>query len=179
MQCQECQQRPATIRFQQIVNGEKQEVHVCEVCAQEMGNIKAMHDNYSLQDLLTGLFNIDTSQLGSKSIQEKQMRKEAQCPKCEMTFEEFRQVGKFGCASCYDTFSEQIVPILKRVHSGNTEHTGKIPKRSGDSIKLKKKVEAYRKEMQRFVEQEAFEEAAAIRDKIKVLEGKAKGANEE
>lgn len=179
MQCQECQQRPATIRFQQIVNDEKQEIHVCEVCAAEKGYAKAIHDNYSLQDLLTGLFNIDPSQLGSKPVQEKQVQKEKNCPKCNMTFTEFQRIGKFGCASCYDTFSEQITPILKRVHSGNTVHTGKIPKRSGDSIQLKKQVEAYRKEMQRFVEEEAFEEAAEIRDKIKALESKAKEADEE
>src|SRR5699024_4214312 len=69
VQCQECQERPATFYFQQIVNGEKQEVHVCQVCAQEMGYTKSTNENYSLQDLLTGLFNFEGAALGQQPQQ--------------------------------------------------------------------------------------------------------------
>ena len=33
MVCQECNQRPATLHFTKIVNGEKEEFHLCEKCA--------------------------------------------------------------------------------------------------------------------------------------------------
>lgn len=182
MQCQECQQRPATFYFQHIINGEKQEVHVCEVCAQENGYTKPTNENYSLQDLLTGLLNFDASQLGSKPIQQKQPEKTVHCPQCNMTFSKFQQLGKFGCASCYETFANQIGPILRRVHSGNTEHFGKIPKRAGGSIQKKKQIEHYRNEMKKLVKEEAFEQAAELRDKIKALENepdKEKGESKE
>ncbi len=170
MQCQECQQRPATFYFQQIINGEKKEVHVCEVCAYEKGYIPATEESYSLEDLLKGLFHFDTSQqLGTQPIQQT-MPKEEQCPKCKMTFTEFQQIGKFGCASCYEAFSQRIEPILRRVHAGNTKHSGKIPKRIGGSIQKKRQIEDYRSQLKKLIEAEAFEKAAELRDKIKALE---------
>ena len=38
---------------------------------------------------------------------------------CSMTFPQFIKIGRFGCAHCYETFKEQLNPILKRLHSGN------------------------------------------------------------
>lgn len=169
MQCQECQQRPATFYFQQIINGEKKEVHVCEVCAHEKGYISSAEESYSLEDLLKGLFHFDTSQLGAPPVQQAKP-KEVQCPKCKMTFAEFQKIGKFGCASCYETFSERIEPILRRVHAGNTEHSGKIPKRIGGGLQKKKQIEDYRNQLKKLIEEEAFEKAAELRDKIKALE---------
>lgn len=170
MQCQECQQRPATFYFQQVVNGEKKEIHLCEVCAHEKGYIASSEENYSLEDLLKGLFHFDASQLGAQPFQQTKQPKEVQCPKCKMTFAEFQQIGKFGCASCYETFSQRINPIFRRVHAGNTKHSGKIPKRIGGSLQKKKQIEEYRNELKKLVEEEAFEKAAVLRDKIKTLE---------
>ena len=42
MICQECNQRPATLHFTKIINGEKTEVHLCEKCAQEKGEMFMM-----------------------------------------------------------------------------------------------------------------------------------------
>ena len=39
MICQECNQRPAALHFTKIINGEKTEVHLCEKCAQEKGEM--------------------------------------------------------------------------------------------------------------------------------------------
>jgi len=179
VQCQECQERPATFYFQQIVNGEKQEVHVCQVCAQEMGYTKSTNENYSLQDLLTGLFNFDGAALGQQQPQQMERKKAIQCPKCEMTFAEFQQIGKFGCASCYEAFAEKIDPILRRVHAGNIQHSGKIPRRAGDNIRKERQIKVYRAEMKSLVEKEAFEEAAELRDKIKRLKSEASKVKEE
>lgn len=176
MQCQECHQRPATLHFQQIINGEKSEIKLCEVCAQEKGYGQTSDENYSLHDLLTGLFNFDTSQINPQTKQQSQQTKELQCPRCKMTFSDFKKFGKFGCASCYDTFSQKIDPILRRVHAGNMEHSGKIPKRIGGSLKRKKQIEDYRSQLKKLIEQEAFEDAAIIRDKIRALEN---GTDEE
>src|SRR5690625_5391316 len=77
-----------------------------------------------------------------------------------MTFSEFKRVGKFGCAACYHTFSTRLDPIIRRVHSGNTKHFGKIPKRKGGNLHMKKQLEVYKNELQKLIENEAFEEAA-------------------
>ncbi|HLR09201.1 MAG TPA: UvrB/UvrC motif-containing protein [Bacillota bacterium] len=170
MKCQECQKRPATLHFTQVINGKKMEVHMCEVCAKEKGYMTYPEEGYTLHNLLSGLFNFDSPSFSSKGSSGLEQTQELQCPQCGMTFADFKRKGKFGCAHCYDTFSDRLDPIFRRVHSGNTKHNGKIPKRKGGNLHVKKQLERYKMEMQRLVEIEAFEEAAEIRDKIKNLE---------
>ncbi|MFD1038202.1 UvrB/UvrC motif-containing protein [Virgibacillus byunsanensis] len=170
MECQECQKRPATLHFTQVINGNKTEVHVCEVCAKEKGYMTYPEEGYSLHNLLSGLFNFDSSSIGANSNPTFKQTKELQCPQCEMTLSEFKRVGKFGCAECYHAFSERLDPIFRRVHSGNTKHHGKIPKRKGGNLHAKKQLESYKKELQTLIEKEDFEDAAKVRDKIRGLE---------
>ena len=35
MICQECQERPATLHYSKVINGEKTDIHLCEKCADE------------------------------------------------------------------------------------------------------------------------------------------------
>lgn len=169
MECQECHKRPATLHFTQVINGNKKEVHVCEICAKEKGYMSFPDETYSLHNLITGLFNFDSSMNQQKKTPLKQPQ-DLQCPKCEMTFTEFKRFGKFGCAECYQAFSSRLDPILRRVHSGNTTHHGKIPKRRGGHLHLKKELELLREELQKLIQSEEFEKAATIRDEIKELE---------
>ncbi|GGB49765.1 protein-arginine kinase activator protein [Lentibacillus populi] len=175
MECQECQKRPATLHFTQVVNGNKIEVHVCEVCAKEKGYMTYPEEGYSFHNLLTGLFNFEPSPMSSHSNSAFTQPKELQCPQCGMSFAEFKRVGKFGCASCYHTFSERLDPILRRVHSGNTKHFGKIPKRQGGDLHAKKQLEDYKVQLKALIDKEEFEEAAEVRDKIKDLEKEMRG----
>ncbi|WP_284140986.1 MULTISPECIES: UvrB/UvrC motif-containing protein [unclassified Virgibacillus] len=166
MECQDCHERPATLHFTQVINGNKTEVHVCDVCAKEKGYVTYPEEGYSLHNLLTGLFNFDNPSMGKQL----QQVTDLQCPLCKLTFAQFKQTGKFGCAECYHTFSDRLDPIFRRVHSGNTKHHGKIPKRKGGNLHLKKQLHAYKDELQQLIQQEAFEKAATVRDKIKDLE---------
>ena len=172
MKCQECQKRPATLHFTQVINGNKREIHVCEMCAKEKGYMTYPEEGYSLHNLITGLFNFDSSQMDTHQGTAFQQMKELQCPKCELTFSKFKRAGKFGCAQCYHTFASHLDPIFRRVHSGNTKHFGKIPKRQGGNLHIKKQLETYKKKLQELIEHEAFEEAAIVRDKIKELKQK-------
>lgn len=178
MECQECQQRPASLHFTQVLNGNKTEVHVCEVCAKEKGYMTYPEEGYSLHNLLSGLFNFDTVKLENHQDHAFKQVEELKCPKCEMTFSEFKRVGKFGCATCYETFYARLDPILRRVHSGNTKHSGKIPKRKGGDLHTKKQLAGYQAELKKLIESEAFEEAAQVRDKINVLKSQ-KGNSED
>lgn len=167
MECQECHKRPATLHLTQFINGQKKEIHVCEVCAAEKGYFTHPEDANSLQDLLTGLFNFDTSKMQHQVLNQ---INELRCKQCGMTISQFKETGKFGCASCYDTFSSRLDAILRRVHAGNTKHTGKIPKRAGVSLQVKKEIHNYRAQLQQLIKTEQFEKAAEVRDKIKELE---------
>jgi len=171
MECQECQQRPATLHFKKFINGTKSEVHLCDVCAKEKGYMSYPEEGYSLHNLLTGLFNFDSNQIDSQQSSFHKTQK-IQCPQCGLSLSDFKHSGKFGCAGCYKTFAIHLDPILQRVHSGNTKHNGKIPKRQGGNLHKKKELEMLKIQLQQLITSEEFEEAAVVRDKIKDLERK-------
>lgn len=175
MECNECKKRPATLHFTQIINGNKTEVKVCELCAKKKGYMNSTEEAYSLHDLLTGLFNFNSSQVDLQNDNLFSQVDELECSKCNMTFTDFQRIGKFGCANCYDAFKTKLDSVFRRVHSGNTKHSGKIPKRKGGNLHTKKELENYRAELQRLIEQEEFEQAAIVRDEIRKLEEKKEG----
>lgn len=168
MKCEECNEHQATLHLTQIINGQKTEVNVCEECAKNKGYLSYPGEGYSLHDLLTGLFSLDSNQFKVKDDPFKQVE-EIQCSRCKLTFNEFQRIGKFGCAECYSAFSNKLDAIFRRVHSGNTKHTGKIPKRKGGSLHMKKEIERYRNQLQEHIQLEEFEKAAEVRDTIKRL----------
>lgn len=168
MECQECQQRAASFHFTQVINGQKSEVNVCGICAREKGYMTYPEESYSLHNLLAGLLNFDTTQMENLEDTAKQPA-DNHCQNCEMTFSEFKRVGKFGCAECYQAFSKRLQPIIRRVQSGNTNHHGKIPERKGGDLHTKKRIETYKLQLQQLIESELFEEAAIVRDLIKEL----------
>lgn len=172
MKCQVCKERPATLHFTQVINSSKNEIHVCEECAREKGYTSFAEDGYSLHDLIKGLFNVDSPSFTGARKHPLSFQEEMECPQCELSFSEFQRTGKFGCAKCYEAFSPRIESILRRVHSGNTTHRGKIPKRKGGSLHIKKQIEEYRGQLLQLIEEEAFEKAAIIRDKINALKEK-------
>lgn len=178
MECEECHERPATLHLTKVINGEKNEIHVCEQCAKEKGYIAFDEEAYSIHDLLSGLFNFDSTISKNKSMSEGR-RKGLTCPKCGMTYQQFTEVGKFGCATCYDTFAEHLNPIFRRVHSGNVVHDGKIPKRQGNGLKTKRLIQEYKTQLQQLIEQEQFEEAAEMRDKIRALQQESDYVNKD
>ncbi|PLT35365.1 UvrB/UvrC motif-containing protein [Bacillus sp. V5-8f] len=171
MICQECNERPATLHFTKIINGKKNEVHMCDRCAQEKGEMFMLNggSGFSINNLLAGLLNIDPGfqQAKPNALPKKEVLR---CEGCNLSFPQFVHMGKFGCAECYETFKDHLDPILKRVHSGNTSHHGKIPKRIGGSIHIKKQINDLKLHLKQLIEQEEFEKAAELRDRIRSLE---------
>ncbi|HJV17270.1 MAG TPA: UvrB/UvrC motif-containing protein [Bacillales bacterium] len=171
MICQECNQKPASLHFTKIINGEKTEVHLCEKCAQEKGEIFMFNGEtgFTFNNLLAGLLNIDNSfhQQSQNAFHQEEI---LQCERCSMTFPQFVKIGRLGCAHCYETFKDQLKPVLKRLHSGNLVHNGKVPKRIGGGIQLRKRIEELKEQLRLLVVNEEFEKAAEIRDEIRSLE---------
>ncbi|MFA9556443.1 UvrB/UvrC motif-containing protein [Evansella sp. AB-rgal1] len=169
MLCQECQQRQATLHFTKIINGEKTEFHICETCAKEKGEYIPGSNSFSIHQLLSGLLDVEQS---IKPSSEGLMRpkKELKCEHCGLTYQQFAEIGRFGCSSCYKTFNEKLDPILKRIHSGNANHGGKIPVRKGKDLHVHKEIARLKENMQQYISEEEFEQAAEVRDKIRSLE---------
>ncbi|HHY20751.1 MAG TPA: hypothetical protein GX525_02490, partial [Bacilli bacterium] len=57
-------------------------------------------------------------------------------------------------------------------------HSGKIPKRVGSSLKIKKEIEHFKNKLQEHIIKEEFEQAAMVRDQIRSLEKKLSNGEE-
>ena len=144
-------------------------MHLCEACAKKHQEFE-LDNSFSFHKFLTGL--LDNLQ-GEPPKQEPY--NEITCDKCGMTYSKFKQVGKFGCAHCYEAFMEKIKPIVKEIH-GHDEHIGKMPKRAGGSIAIKKEINNLKDQLNILIKDEEFEKAAQVRDKIKILQEKIQEA---
>lgn len=173
MECQECHIRPAALHFTKIINGEKAEVHICEQCAKEKGDFSPGFDGFSIHQLLSGLLGLDET-MAEKPTSSTPFQEtgELQCSTCGMTYSQFAKTGKFGCAHCYHAFQSELDPVFKRVHGGNTTHKGKVPKRNASHIRTRQEIDELRQQLQQHIQNEEFEKAAEIRDRIYALEKK-------
>ncbi|NDL67308.1 UvrB/UvrC motif-containing protein [Anaerotalea alkaliphila] len=167
MMCEICHKEPATVFLTQIVNGQKIELHLCEKCAKEQQGA-LFNNNPSFQKFLSGLLDTAAAQSTTHLHTE-----EMSCPQCGMTLEEFKKTSKVGCAKCYEVFSEEFSPILKRLH-GNVVHGGKRPEKLDAELRLLNRIGELESELKIALMQEAYEEAAKLRDQIKELK---KGAD--
>ena len=99
--------------------------------------------------------------------------KSRRCPKCGTSFDEIVRDGRVGCADCYRTFYDRLLPSIQRIH-GKIKHNGKISSASPVEARpetAEEKIERLKNEMNDAVAKQDFETAAKIRDEIKALEG--------
>jgi protein arginine kinase activator len=163
MVCNICGKNQATVHLTEIIDEQITELHLCEECAQKKG--AQMESHFGLSDLLAGLADLGTQFNKTKADTK------LKCPKCGLTYEDFKKVGRLGCGECYATFKEALVPLLKRIH-GSTQHYGKSPKKIAKLGKVKNESEVMKEKLQKAIQKEDFEEAAKLRDKIKEIEKK-------
>lgn len=165
MLCESCQKKPATVHLTDVTNNAKQELHLCEDCAQAQGvTIKShMYKETAYPELLSQLVESQTEiPTGDRDLA---------CPRCRMTYRKFRATGKLGCPHDYVVFKKPLMSLLEKIH-GKVQHSGKIPSRAGDQMARQKELRSLRSELEKAVRSEAYETAAEIRDKIYKLEGR-------
>lgn len=159
MLCERCQERTAGVHVTQIINGQKTELFLCPECAREI----QPQFHFSIPQFLADLID-NHLQLDAKSLSEEEL-----CRECGLTYKQFHRTGRLGCPECYNRLAARLEPLIKRVQ-GSTRHRGKIPSRAGGSIKVRQEIEVLREQLQQLVQQEKFEKAALVRDRIKELE---------
>ncbi len=168
MLCDICGERLATLHFTQIINGQKNESHICEVCAAKNNSeLDLDYSDFSFNNLLSGLLNFEQIEGNSFNAESNVER----CLTCGLTFSQFKNTGKFGCSDCYKYFEPKLDSIFRRVH-GNSRHNGKIPIRSGENLQFRNEINKLKEDLKQKIILEKFEEAAKIRDKLKELEQK-------
>ncbi|MDR1773870.1 MAG: UvrB/UvrC motif-containing protein [Clostridioides sp.] len=160
MLCQKCNKNNATIYYKENINGEEKEMYLCEECAKN--HTPAMIDlflPFSIGDIFTN------KKLKKENIDDKAFK----CPNCGMSYSEFEKTGKLGCCECYNTFREQLTPIIQKFQ-GNSEHIGKVPNNSYKKLSIRNQIKSLKKELSNEIEKENYENAAILRDKIKAME---------
>ena len=163
MICERCNKNEATVHITRVVGGDRREHHYCEACATTQENID-FDTPFAAHSFLTSLIeSIQSTPIKVNYI------KTTTCSKCGMNYGRFRQTGRLGCDECYRAFEDKLLPLIKRVQ-GFERHTGKVVSRAGGTLKLKREIDQLKADLQQAVVREAYEEAAALRDRIRDME---------
>jgi protein arginine kinase activator len=155
------------VHYTEIVNNQKREMHLCEVCAAEEGvGTFNLFPQVDLHNFLAGIL-----QPGPAGVKVRPVQK---CPACGLTEGEFTAQGLLGCGECYNHFGARLEPVLRRIH-GATRHVGKTPVTKASPAARRKATAAdeiarLKAELEEAVAREEFERAAELRDRIRALE---------
>ena len=154
MKCHHCESQ-ATVHLTQIINGQMHKMDLCEACAQEKGVTNP--DNLSIGSLLSE----DQSKVGAGSAS-------MTCESCGTTHQDFKKGGRLGCEACYHVFRPVLEPLLDGMHAG-IKHLGKVPSRTVIKKGEQENEELLRSQLKQAVEEENYEKAAELRDRLKNL----------
>jgi len=163
MICESCEANEAVIHLTQIEGNEMSEVHLCEVCAAERGlETEVQPTGLPLTNFLAQMSDEGAGPRPGA---------DTRCPFCGLTFGEFREVGRLGCPQCWSAFESHLTGLLRRVH-GSTQHIGKVYLPPDPTAsEREKRLEGLRRQLERAVDIEDFERAAALRDEIRSFAG--------
>ena len=164
MMCDNCGKNPATTHLKTVVNGVVHENHLCSYCAanQGYGNIGKL----SLTNMLASMF-------GESISSGKPISKRCEC--CGASFSDIAQSGRVGCSECYNTFRQELMPSLNRLH-GKAVHIGNAPYEQKPEETVQDKIKKLKAQLSDAIKAEEFENAAKFRDEIRALEGEENNA---
>jgi protein arginine kinase activator len=149
MKCQQCP-KLATLQITEVHNENNfEEFHLCDECAQKY-----------LYETSPKKKKLDARDLGAVD--------DKQCEQCGTRFVDFRNSGRLGCPHDYLAFQAELLPLLESIHS-STRHAGKTPRRPSQRVRTQE-LSRLRKDLQKAVVAEAYEDAAQLRDRIRQLE---------
>ncbi len=159
MTCQRCDDE-ATVHLTETVNGRRRQTHLCAKCARKAGVLpkgeETTADELPLDKVVQGLILTHVGELVGELAG-------LTCPDCGLKFMEYRAQGRLGCPNDYQVFGRGLLPLLNRAH-GATRHVGKVARsRPGASDRLR-----LRARLRVAVAQEDYEEAARLRDQLRL-----------
>ena len=141
-----------------IYNGVTKTVNLCEEHAREAGVDIGPHGiSISLNPEILGIGLLPTIQA---------------CPDCGMTLAIYKENSLLGCPECYVTFEKQLLPVIASLQEKHTQHVGRSPRRANAAIDRHIAIRRLLSDLERAVTQEAYEEAAQIRDTLRELHKK-------
>jgi protein arginine kinase activator len=126
--------------------------HLCEECAREKG------------------INVSISEEAAvPQEQDKPPVIDKSCTACGCTYEMFRSKGWLGCSNCYRAFEKEIDELLIQMHGALTHKGKKYGVHAASPQVLGGEMKRLRHELAVAIKNEAFEQAATIRDAIQSI----------
>jgi protein arginine kinase activator len=166
MLCDNCKERDAVINLTQVEHDTKVTLHLCEPCAQ----LKGVETGASvLKSPLGGFLQGMIGKGGANVLPA--AADGLRCAACGSTLKDFRESGRLGCAECYASFAPHLRDLLRRLH-GSSQHVGEryAPPGADGAADPRLQLLDLKEQLRRAVDNENFELAAELRDRIRVLE---------
>ena len=168
MKCTHCHNNEANTHITKIINGKREELHLCSECAEKLGVMEEFSfEPFSMDSFFGNLLGAGASALNSLTGIDR-------CTYCGSSFNDIINSGKVGCANCYDKFEDKLSPSIEKLH-GKTKHIGKSVTYTEETEKAPEaeisEEEKLKEELKKAVQEQRFEDAAVIRDKINALHG--------
>ena len=107
MMCEKCGQKEATVFV--TANSTNKEYYICSDCAKER----------QLSESLGLLSSINDTKICT----------------CKTSLQEIKESGFVGCSKCYETFKEELLPIISSLH-GHLVHKGKKMLSKAENLKI-------------------------------------------
>lgn len=168
MLCEECGKNQATVSITLATGNGTTTRRLCPDCMKKMESSLAKGD---IQGFLSSILSV-------LKAEKKDDRPVVTCPGCGLSYADFEHTGRLGCAQCYRTFSEQLKPLLQRIH-GRAQHAGRRPAAfvPDPTDAFNARVAELRQKMDEAVALENFEDAAKYRDELRKLTESREEAN--
>ncbi|MCS7250069.1 MAG: UvrB/UvrC motif-containing protein [candidate division WOR-3 bacterium] len=167
--CQLCQKNIAIMVITEMdEKGNKREIAICEECAKKRGVLES-GKTLNIEEILKIM-------LKAKEKEDKELK----CPRCLLTFYEFKKYGKFGCPDCFKAFEEKLIPFIKKIQTTIREkeeevfHKGKKVTVGVKRSLLLSEIKRLKMELEKAIREEDYEQAAKIRDMLKEKEEELK-----
>ena len=169
---------PATVHLTQIIDGKTRRVHLCEKCAAKQ-NAPELSVIKFAEMLTKKLFG---DKVGSEILkgaieifEKKQSGAETKCPNCGMSETDFLKNERFGCARCYDVFSDALAMILPKLQHADALHGDAGPAARDEGTPAEtpaaapetETTDALEKRLRAAVEKEDYALAAKLRDALR------------
>lgn len=182
MLCQRCKNAEATVHIQQVIDTQKTAIHLCDACA--AAHDAAEDEEVKLATLLYKLAAkkiLKTTPAGGKTEpfpEADDPAADVTCPRCGWLRHDLQSLGRLGCDHCYDVFAEDLQILIRRLHRG-CSHRGRRPGTDAPpadrlaALRIQRQLDSLGDELAQVVADEHYEEAARLRDRIRVLSQQA------
>ncbi|HRR35086.1 MAG TPA: UvrB/UvrC motif-containing protein [Kiritimatiellia bacterium] len=174
MKCELCHKADAETAIRHEIQGEIQELYVCQGCARqtaappasapsapEAGQPPPPPEGMEMVPLM-GMILDAAFEIVGRAMN----LAEPACPACGILRHEYRKQSRLGCPGCYTAFSKELDAAIFDLHRA-TQHVGKVPQRA-QALWQRRQLEARLAEA---IQEQRYEEAIVLRDELRRLPG--------